>query len=371
MRKYLRIFLLIVLVLFVIFMVLLGYNRIFYGQCATILASSLFLVILTTPISKKIAIRLKMLDYPSKRKVHTTPMPLLGGLSVAASFAFVILVNFQFSLPMKGVILGGGLLFFTGVIDDIKGIPVWIRLVIQLVACLILARCGVMISFLPDTLLGRIGEFLITFVWIVWVINAVNFFDGLDGLASGLVAIASVFFLIVAIQTQQVYFRYLASALIGGCLGFLLYNFYPAEIFLGDGGSSFLGFTLGALAVMGGWSERGPATALSVPLIILGVFVFDMVYITVSRIVKGETKTLKKILEYTGKDHLHHRLLEHGFSQPHAVMFIYLLALCLGFGALVLRTSISLANVFFLYLQAIILFILVSLLLVVRKNIKK
>lgn len=371
MRRYLRIFLLIVLVLFVIVMVLLGYNRVFYGQCATILASSLFLVILTTPISKKIAISLKMLDYPSKRKVHTTPTPLLGGLAVAASFAFVILVNFQFSLPMKGVILGGGLLFFTGLIDDIKSVPAWIRLVIQLLACLILARCGVMISFLPDTFLGRIGEFFITFVWIVWAINAVNFFDGLDGLASGLVAIASAFFLVVAIQTQQVYFGYLASALIGVCLGFLLYNFYPAEIFLGNGGSSFLGFTLGALAVMGGWSEKGPATALSVPLIILGVFIFDMVYITISRIVKRETKTLKEILEYTGKDHLHHRLLEHGFSQPHAVMFIYFLALCLGFGALVLRTSISLVNVFFLYLQAIILFILVSLLLVVRRNKKK
>jgi UDP-GlcNAc:undecaprenyl-phosphate GlcNAc-1-phosphate transferase len=215
--------------------------------------------------------------------------------------------------------------------------------------------------------MGKTGEFLITFIWIIWIINAVNFFDGIDGLATSLVATSSLFFLIVGLQTHQSYFSYLASALIGGCIGFLLYNFHPAEIFLGDAGSSFLGFTLGALAVMGGWSEKGPVIALSVPLLILGVFIFDMLYITVSRMVKGETRNLKEILEYVGKDHFHHRLLDIGFSHRQAVLLICLLSASMGLGAIVLRTTVSPQNVLFLLLQAIIIFILTGFLMRVKK----
>lgn len=367
MRNWFKIGLPIILTPLLILLRVKGYQQGFYMQCATLLVFSMLLVILFTPVARKIALKLKILDHPDERKVHTVPIPLLGGASIAASFCFVILINFRFSLEMKGVVVGGVLLLLTGFVDDIKPIPAHLKLLVQIIACLILTKCGVMVSFLPATVLGKIGEFLITFIWIIWVINAVNFFDGLDGLASGLVAISSAFFLIVGLQTHQPYFSYLAASLIGACIGFLIYNFYPAGIFLGDAGSSFLGFTLGALAVMGGWSERGPAVALSVPLLILGVFVFDMLYITVSRIIKGKTRTVKEVLEYVGKDHFHHRLMDIGFTHRQTVGFIYLLSICMGLGAVVLRTSISPLNVFFLLVQAFIIFLILSLLMRVRR----
>ncbi len=367
MRKWFKTLLPIVLIPVLILLRIRGNPQGFHIQCITLLVLSLFLVTLFTPLAKRIAIRLKILDYPDERKVHTTPMPALGGIAIATSFCLVILINFRFSIEMKGIIVGGVLLLLTGFVDDIKPLPVFLKLFIQIIACVILAKCGVMVSFLPDTVLGKVGEFFITFIWVIWVINAVNFFDGLDGLASGLVAIASFFFLIVGIQTHQVYFSYLAASLIGACIGFLVYNFHPANIFLGDAGSGFLGFTLGALAVMGGWSERGPAVALSVPLLILGVLAFDMLYIIVSRIMKGETRTVKKIFEYVGKDHLHHRLMDIGFTHRQTVVFIYLLSVSMGLGAVVLRTSISPSNVSFLLTQAVIIFLTLSLLMRVKR----
>ncbi|MBI4721413.1 MAG: undecaprenyl/decaprenyl-phosphate alpha-N-acetylglucosaminyl 1-phosphate transferase [Candidatus Stahlbacteria bacterium] len=325
------------------------------------------LTVIFTPLAKKIGLKLKILDYPNERKIHSTPTPLLGGAAIAASFCIVILLSFHFSLELKGVVMGGLLLFLVGLVDDIKPLPAYLRLIVQIVACIILFRCGVMISFLPNTTIGKIGEFLITLVWIVWIINAVNFFDGIDGLATTLVAVSAFFLLIVGLQTRQYYFSYLAAALIGSCMGFLIYNFHPAKIFLGDAGANFLGFTLGSLAIMGEWSERGPAIALSVPILILGVFIFDMLYITISRIVKGETHNLKEILEYVGKDHLHHRLMNIGFTQRQAVLLICLLSAAVGFGAIVLRTTSSPQNVTFLILQALIIFATVSFLMHKKK----
>lgn len=367
MRKWFKVGLPIILILLLILLKIRNYHQEFYGLSISLLIFSMLLVTLFTPLVQKIALKLKILDYPDERKVHTTPIPVLGGIAIAASFCLVILINFRFSLEMKGVIMGGILLLLTGFVDDIKPLPAFLKLFIQIIACLILAKCGVMVSFLPDTVIGKIGEFLITFVWIIWVINAVNFFDGLDGLASGLVAIASFFFLIVGLQTHQVYFSYLAATLMGACIGFLVYNFHPANIFLGDAGSNFLGFTLGSLAVMGEWSEKGPAVALSVPLLIFGVLVFDMLYIIVSRVMKGETKTIKGVLEYVGKDHFHHRLMDIGFTHHQTVVFIYLLSVSMGFGAVVLRTSISPLNVSFLLTQAFIVFLTLSLLMRVRR----
>jgi UDP-GlcNAc:undecaprenyl-phosphate GlcNAc-1-phosphate transferase len=367
MRKWTKILLPVVLVPVLIFLRTRVYQTGLKMQCVTLLVSSLFLAAVLTPLFAGIAVKLGILDQPDERKVHTTPMPLLGGVAVALSLCLVILVNFHFSLQMKGIVIGGLLIFVTGLVDDIRPLSASFRLCIQMIACAILVKHGVMVSFLANTVPGKIGESAVTFIWILWVMNAVNFFDGLDGLASGLVAIASSCFLIVAIQTHQTYFAYLAAGLIGVCIAFLVYNFHPASVFLGDSGSGFLGFTLGALAVMGEWSARGPAIALSVPLLILGVFVFDMLYITIFRIARGDTKNLKQVLEFVGKDHFHHRLTSIGFTHRQAVAFIYLLGIAMGLGALVLRTSISPVNVIFLLTQAIIVFLTVSLLMRVKR----
>ncbi|MDI6839368.1 MAG: MraY family glycosyltransferase [bacterium] len=367
MKGYLNLILVPVAVVPFVLLHIGGLKGIFFWQCFFIFCATFLLSVSFTPVSRNIALKLKILDYPSPRKIHISPMPLLGGAAIFAAFALVILVNFRFSLLLKGVCLGGTLLFVTGFIDDIKPIPASVRLLIQVIACLILARYGVMISFLPNVLWGKVGEFIITMFWIILIINAVNFFDGIDGLAAGMVAIVASFFLLVALQTHQSYFGYLGAALIGGCVGFLLYNFYPASIFLGNAGSSFLGFTLGALAVMGEWSTVG-VKALSVPLLIFGIFIFDMMFIIVSRIINKETKTLREIIEYVGKDHLHHRLLKLGFTYRQVVIFIYLISVCFGLGAMVLRTSLSLSNVLFLLFQAIVIFGLLTFLMVIKKE---
>lgn len=327
---------------------------------------SFLLSMLLTSVFRKVSFRFKILDYPDERKIHSVPVPLLGGIGLYISFVITILLNFHFSLQLKGVVIGASIIVFMGLMDDIKPISAGLRLVGQILSALILIYCGVMVSFLPNVWWGKIGEAIITVIWIVGITNALNFLDGLDGLAAGLSAIAAGSFFVIAIQTNQVYLGYLSVVLAGAAIGFLFYNFYPAKIFLGDAGSGFLGFCLAGLAVMGHWAEKDPIAALSVPVLILGVLIFDMIYITLSRIKKRKVSSFRSWIEYVGKDHFHHRLLKLGFSHRQAAVFIYLVALCLGLSAITLRHA-SASNAIFLLLQAVLVFLIVAILMNVNK----
>jgi UDP-GlcNAc:undecaprenyl-phosphate/decaprenyl-phosphate GlcNAc-1-phosphate transferase len=176
--------------------------------------------------------------------------------------------------------------------------------------------------------------------WIVGITNAFNFFDGMDGLATGLAVLMAAFLGAVAFETNQAGLGWLAIALIGAGLGFLPYNFRgrePAAIFLGDGGSTFIGFTLACLAVKGNWADANPIVSFSNPLLIFGVLIYDMVHITVERILTGKVRSVKEWLDYVGKDHLHHRLERALGSRQASVAMIFLLTICLGLAALALR----------------------------------
>jgi len=249
-----------------------------------------------------------------------------------------------------------------GLIDDLKELSATWKLVAQILATGILIFYGVRLSFLPNNWWGIGGEVLLTLIWVVGITNAVNFFDGMDGLATGSIAICSLSFFIVALLTQQVYLGYLTIALAGSCLAFLIFNFKPASIFLGDAGSTFLGFTVAGIAVMGGWAQDNPKVALSLPLLILSVFIFDMVYISVSRIYRGKVKNLKEWIEYTGKDHLHHRLVTLGLSEPQAVLFIYLIAACLGMSGVTLRAPDDIV-IYLEILQGLFIFTIIVILM--------
>jgi UDP-GlcNAc:undecaprenyl-phosphate GlcNAc-1-phosphate transferase len=201
----------------------------------------------------------------------------------------------------------------------------------------------------------------------VGITNAVNFFDGMDGLATGLTIIGSLSFFIVAEITGQSYLGFLTIALAGSCLGFLKFNFKPASIFLGDAGSTFLGFTLAGIAVMGNWAEKNPKVALSLPIIILSVLIFDMIYITIARVWDGRVRSFKGWVEYTGKDHLHHRLVALGFNETQTVLLIYLIAACLGLGGINLIATGDI-RIYFEFIQAFFIFIIVVILMISGKK---
>jgi UDP-GlcNAc:undecaprenyl-phosphate GlcNAc-1-phosphate transferase len=335
-----------------------------------LLVFSFLLAFVLTLVFRRIATKFKILDHPEKRKIHETPIPLLGGLAIYISYVVTIFLNFSFSPELKGVILGGTVILLVGLIDDVKKLPATWKLMAQILAAGILMLYGVRLSFLPNNWWGIGGEILLTLLWIVGIANAVNFFDGMDGLAAGSIAICSLSFFIVALMTHQAYLAYLTVALAGSCLGFLLFNFKPASIFLGDAGSTFLGFTIAGIAVMGDWAMDNPKVALSLPLLILSVFIFDLVYISLSRIYSGRVKNFREWIEYTGKDHLHHRLVALGLTEPQAVLFIYLIAACMGISGILLRATGDIV-IFLEILQGVIIFaIIVFLMRTGRKSTK-
>jgi UDP-GlcNAc:undecaprenyl-phosphate GlcNAc-1-phosphate transferase len=328
-----------------------------------LLVFSFLLAFLLTKVVKRVATKIEILDHPNDRKIHKKPIPLLGGLAIYVSFVITIFLNFNFSIELKGVIIGGTIILVIGLIDDVKHLPANWKLIGQVIASSTLILFGVKLSFLPSTWWGVGGEVLLTIIWVVGITNAVNFFDGMDGLAAGLAVVCSLSFFIVAQMTGQPYLGYLTIALAGSSLGFLKFNFKPASIFLGDAGSTFLGFTLAGIAIMGGWAEKDPKVALSLPILVLSVFIFDMIYITIARIFKGVVRSLKEWIEYTGKDHLHHRLLTLGFGEKQTVLLIYLIAACLGIGGINLRATEDI-KIYFELLQALFIFIIIVFLMI-------
>ena len=335
-----------------------------------LLVFSFLLAFILTLVIRRVATKLKILDIPNERKIHKHPIPLLGGLAIYISYVITIFFNFSFSIELKGIIIGGTIILIIGLIDDIKHLPAKWKLVGQLVASSALILFGVKLSFLPNNWWGYGGEVILTIIWVVGITNAANFFDGMDGLATGLIAIGSLSFFVVAQITEQPYLGYLTIALAGSCLAFLIFNFKPASIFLGDTGSTFLGFTLAGIAVMGGWAKENPKVALSLPILVLSVFIFDMVYITIARISQGVVKTIKEWIEYTGKDHLHHRLLTLGFTEIQTVLLIYLIAACLGISGINLRAPENL-RIYFGFLQALFIFVLIVILMLAGRKLAR
>ncbi len=336
-----------------------------------------------TPLAIQLAKWFKILDYPESRKVHDQPTPLLGGVAIFTAFFFM---NYPFIPPQKpflGVYLGATLIFLGSLWEDIRELSVRARLLLQSLGAVIMLLFGVKVSFLTPGLWGDVGEIFITLLWIVGITNAMNFLDGLDGLLPGLCVITGLFFYAVAHQVNQLYFGLLTLAMAGVCLGFLPHNFpvpfrylkrllkgekrcyLPtedrAQIFLGDSGSTFLGAFFAGISVMGDLASHNMA-ALAVPILLLGIPIFDITFITIRRILEGRVKNIGEWLGYAGKDHFHHRLMDLGFSKPGSVFFIHSVAVTLGITALVLRNAGPL-DTFLLLVKAALIFFLIALLM--------
>lgn len=320
--------------------------------------------ILLTPLVRKLAFVIDALDHPDPRKVHAHPTALIGGLAVFIAFLAACFVNQEITVKMKGIILSSGLIMIVGFVDDLKhgGLPSKLRLLAQIAATIILIRYDVVLHLFTHYSWGAPLSIFLTFMWVIGITNAMNFLDGLDGLASGIASIAAGTFCIISYQLNSPYLGFISIALSGACAGFLLHNSKPATIFLGDTGSTTIGFTLAALGIMGVWSTGNPLISFSVPVIVLGIPIFDMTYTTIDRFYLGKVRNLSEWFSYTGRDHFHHSLLNIGMSQRHVVLFIYLVGITLGFSAVVITTG-SMQHMFLLLLQAMCVFLIIAILM--------
>ena len=281
------------------------------------------------------------MDAPDARKVHKKPIPRIGGIGIYAAFMVAILAVMVFTEltddvfhELVGLLVSGTLIVIVGIIDDYKNLPAKVKLVGQIIAACVLVAFDVRIDFITDPF----GDFIFleyfavpaTVFWIVGLTNTVNLIDGLDGLAAGVSAIAAATIFLVAMQQSFLLVAVLTAALAGAAIGFLYYNFNPARIFMGDTGSMFLGFMLAGISVIG--AVKSAATiALIVPILALGLPILDTTFAIVRRY-RGGVPIFKP-----DKGHLHHRLLDLGFTQRQAVLLMYVISALLGLSAVVLN----------------------------------
>lgn len=287
--------------------------------------ASLLFAVTATPLARRVAFALGILDQPSARKVHASPVPLLGGVAIYVAFlAALLLFSDAFYVnQVVGILLGATWVSFLGIWDDWRTLRPLFKLLGQFVAIGILIATGVQVEFLRNPLLNA----FVTTAWLIGITNAVNFLDNMDGLSGGVVAIASGWFLMLALMNGQLLVAPFAAALLGASLGFLVYNFNPARIFMGDAGSLFLGFMLAAVGLKLRFPGQSDSITWMIPIFVLGVPILDMTLVTLSRL-------RRRVNPWTtaGKDHLSHRLAALGLSHRSAVLVIY--GLCLISGAL-------------------------------------
>ncbi|MGL5083707.1 MAG: glycosyltransferase family 4 protein [Microcoleaceae cyanobacterium] len=303
---------------------------------------SALVVLLSTPLVKQVGLKSGRVDLPSDRKVHQRPMVRLGGVSIFAGTLIALLVVWwsggfidasgqalspQQEYEIWGVTLGGLAFFLIGLADDLYSLSPFTRLLLQAGVASLAWGVGVRIEFLTIPFVGlvHIGwlSLPVTITWLVGMVNAINWIDGLDGLAAGVSAISAMVMCIVSLFMNQPAAAIISAALAGSAIGFLRYNFNPAQIFMGDGGSYFIGFTLAGVGVIG-LVKTTVVTSVLLPYIILAVPILDMVAVIVDRLREGKSPFK------ADKRHLHHRLLKAGLSQKLTVFFIYSLTLWVG-----------------------------------------
>ncbi len=293
-----------------------GYN-VFLIVLVTFIASAILV-----PLAKKCAFHVNALDMPNERKVHTKPMPRMGGLAIFGAFLIGYMLFARTTYQMLSILIGGFIVVFTGIIDDISPIRARTKFLLQLAAACVVVFYGHIVLDHVDMLGINIDfpvpvNYVITILFIVAITNSINLIDGLDGLASG---VSSIYFLTIAfiafiLNKKEGLDTILSLIMLGSTLGFLLYNFHPAKIFMGDSGSLFLGFTISIIALLG--FKATTLTSLIIPILILAIPIFDTAFAIFRRLLKGEK------ISTPDKEHLHFQLLKMKFSMTATVLIIY------------------------------------------------
>lgn len=336
---------------------------------------SFFSASLLTPLCSALALKLKILDRPDWRKIHDQPTPLLGGVAVYIAFSGALLLNDVFLPGMKSLLLGASLVFVMGLVDDVRPLPALLKFVLQVaISLVVILLGGIHLTFFYHATWAPLVNIPLTVLWMVGLTNAMNFFDGIDGLASALSIICALFLGILAFNTDQPALGWFAVAIVGACAGFIPHNFRlrkSALLFLGDAGSTFLGFTLAGLAVLGQWSVTSHFVSLAAPILIFGVLIFDMVYVNLSRIKNRRARSFTELLNCVNKDHLHHRLLFLGFARKEVVFIVSTLSVCLGVSALIIMDQKLIEGLLGLFQAFLILGLVVTLMLKGRERVPK
>ncbi|MBQ9737360.1 MAG: undecaprenyl/decaprenyl-phosphate alpha-N-acetylglucosaminyl 1-phosphate transferase [Clostridia bacterium] len=322
----------------------------------------------STPAVIAIAGKINAIDVPKdERRVHKKPIPLIGGLAIFYGFVISVMCFAVIDRPTMGILCGALIMVTVGVIDDMRDLNAKIKLLFQILAALIVVYCDIEIQYIANPFAAWFGpqyinlglwSIPITVIWIVGVTNAVNLIDGLDGLAVGVSSIASVALLSLTLISQNLNAAIITAALAGAGFGFLPYNFNPAKIFMGDTGSTFLGFTLACISIQG-LMKMYAIISFAIPVLILGLPIFDTIFAILRRLAK------KQSIMTPDRGHLHHRLIDMGFSQKQTVGILYTLTSILCLTALVMALKDALRG---LILVFAVLFVLIVSLLVMDKK---
>ncbi len=316
-----------------------------YIVIGTIIAAFAVAAVLSyffTPPVKNFAHKVGAIDVPKDaRRMHKKPIPRLGGLAIYGGFLCSILIFGQLDETMLCVLLGAAIIVALGIFDDVLALGAKLKFVVQIVAAAIPVCIGDLqiglftnLNPLSDTPFVHLGILAVpvTIIWIVVITNAVNLIDGLDGLAVGVSSIAAITMLAVALLTGNMPIAITMAALAGACIGFMPYNLNPAKIFMGDTGSTFLGYMLATVSIMGLFKFYA-VISFAVPFLILGLPIFDTANAIIRRVAAGRSPMSPD------RGHVHHKLIDMGFNQKQAVAILYAISATLGLTAVVLTSS--------------------------------
>lgn len=329
-----------------------------WGDIAIAFLLAFITTFVLTPYTIKIAKKIGAVDIPKdERRMHNKPIPKFGGPAIIVGFLLATIYlcitssiegnldlfnieNYMFKLI--GFLLGILVLSFVCFFDDIKGIHPLVKLAGQIVAAGIVVTFGIRINnfnlpfFEGNIIIGEVFSIILTIGWLVGITNAINLIDGLDGLSTGIAIISSVSLLIIfALNNSPLIAIIIITSLVGALSGFLPFNFNPAKTFVGDIGSNFIGFTLAVVSILG-IAKTATAFIVVLPIIVLGLPIFDTISAIVRRLIKG--KSLKAIIQ-ADKGHLHHKLINKGFTQKEAVLILYGISVACGMFAVILFES--------------------------------
>ena len=328
-----------------------------WGDIAISFLLAFIISFMATPWSIKVAHKIGAVDIPKdNRRMHKNSMPKLGGIAVISGFLISIIyllfvvtiegsVNIfgeeQYFQKLIGILIGIIVITITGILDDTKNLKPIQKLLGQILAATIVVLFGLQIDTINISTIAQIGlsrEFsiVITIIWIVGITNAINLIDGLDGLSSGIALISCVSLLIIfALNYSPMIAILMITSLIGALVGFLPFNFAPAKTFIGDTGSNFLGFIISIISILG-LAKTYTAVVIALPMLALGLPIFDVAWAIIRRFIKG--KSIKAIFK-ADRGHLHHRLVDLGFSQKQTVLIMYVMSAALGLFAIIILES--------------------------------
>ena len=294
-------------------------NTILYSL--KVIIFTFFISVIIVPLVKRIAIHVNALDIPNERKVHTKPMPRLGGIAIFFSFLIGYMLFGDMTKEMNSILIGSFIILLTGIIDDINPLDAKHKLIGQILSASVIVFYGNIllnnVTFFGLYLEFGLLSYPITLLFIIACMNIINLIDGLDGLASGISAIFFITIIVICFfQGRTMGLDYILTLImLGSTLGFLVHNFYPAKIFLGDSGALFLGFIIAIISLLG--FKGTILTSLFVPLLILAVPILDTLFAILRRFVHH------KRISDADKLHLHHQLLGMKFSHRNTVLIIY------------------------------------------------